>query len=312
MDEKEFRIQWNLIKQPQNYEYPVADYMLVAIAHCVQKDLLIFNTRADGGFDPIFVIQASMLANRPANTCVPVLLAYNTEHYEGLVPNSKVDEAKTVELKNSVISNKYKLQKKDIPVFAKLLQSISKSSLEGKNKDLTSTEDQIPKKRIKDMNQEEKREYNRMKQMARRNSLSDERREALKEAEKQRQRERRANEKSEDLVTFRLKEAMAKARQRTSNREKNEDQFKSKRTEEKAHERLIQRKEDTTTLKVKMAEEKSRQRFQAREVDEPGFMKKRAKEKSRERSQARKENEGALKKNGKREIQSTLTRQRRR
>ena len=112
-----FDLEWGKLMQPRYYECPLGDFVLPAIAHCTRKDILIFNSNADGPFDPINVVQASKIGNIPASTEIPVLLAYNGVHYEGLVPDSAEDEEKTVILKNSYLSGDYTLQKKDIPVF---------------------------------------------------------------------------------------------------------------------------------------------------------------------------------------------------
>ena len=118
MPEEAFREQWNILKQSGSYEYDLGDYVLAAIAHCTREDILIFNTRSDGPYDPIFVVKASLLGGRPASTDIPVLLAYDTVHFEGLVPNTTSDVEKTIELKNKYLQNEYSTRKQDIPVFS--------------------------------------------------------------------------------------------------------------------------------------------------------------------------------------------------
>ena len=238
-EERKFRSEWNILKQPQCYEYELGDYMLIAIAHCVQKDILVFNTKAEGHFDPIFVVQASSLANRPANTRVPILLAYNEEHFEGLLPNSEEDQLKTVELKELYLSNNYNLKKKDMPVFSNQSQTTDElnpsktkivlSAREDKDpprkkiKDMTAEEkkdynrmrqkvrreslsgektNSFSSKKIKDMTVEERREYNRLKQKETREQLSDEKREVIKETEKIRQKRRRNFEQNDYNGSF--------------------------------------------------------------------------------------------------------------
>ena len=100
---KDFQREWNLLKEPGNYEYALADYILPTIAHCTQKDILIFNTELKGTFDPIFVVEASSLGGRSANSRIPVLLAYNQFHYESLIPNTQEDELLTIQLKESYL-----------------------------------------------------------------------------------------------------------------------------------------------------------------------------------------------------------------
>ena len=115
MTEEEFRAQWDILKKSGTYEYDLGDFVLAAIAHCTKKDILIFNTRPDGPFDPIFVVSAAKLANRKANTKIPVLLAYNQVHFEGLVPDSHLDMEKTIELKEKYLRNEYFVKKQIFP-----------------------------------------------------------------------------------------------------------------------------------------------------------------------------------------------------
>ena len=39
-----FKREWNILKNPRTYEYDLGDFVLPAIAHSVQKDILIFNS----------------------------------------------------------------------------------------------------------------------------------------------------------------------------------------------------------------------------------------------------------------------------
>ena len=67
ISKEEFDLEWEQLKHPYFYECPLGDFVLPAIAHCVRKDVLIFNTNVEGSFDPIYVVQASKMGNRPAN-----------------------------------------------------------------------------------------------------------------------------------------------------------------------------------------------------------------------------------------------------
>ena len=67
-------------------------------------------------------MQAALLGGRRANTKIPVVLAYNEVHYEGLVPDTEEDLLKTIAWKEHYLSNKYTLVKKDIPVFSSLME----------------------------------------------------------------------------------------------------------------------------------------------------------------------------------------------
>ena len=204
MTEEEFRAQWDILKHSGNYEYELGDYVLAAIAHCTRKDILIFNTRSDGQYSPIFVVKASSLANRPANTDIPVLLAYNQVHFEGLVPDTSSDLEKTIQLKNQYINGEYSIKKKDIPLFATQQASYAqavkraptaqptslfspstsikptlrpkaptKVAAQGHSKSRSPPSDSQPHKKIKDMTVEEKRAYKRIKEKQRREKMEE-------------------------------------------------------------------------------------------------------------------------------------------
>ena len=131
----DFKEEWEKLKQPRAYEYDFADYVLPAIAHCTKKDILIFNTKPDGPFDPIFVVEASKLGGQAANTDIPVLLAYNNAHFESLIPDSDLDQIKTIDLKNLYLSNNYTTKKEDIPIFVELMILLDEAKVKHKGKE---------------------------------------------------------------------------------------------------------------------------------------------------------------------------------
>ena len=232
-----FQSEWNSLKNPRRYECNLGDFVLPAIAHCVQKDILIFNTSVDGPWDPIFVVEASKLGNRQANSKIPVLLAYNNYHYEGLVPCSKEDELKTIELRDLYVSNNYSLKKEDIPVFKTLLASCRPKDVVSAKTD----QNTIPKKKIKEMTPSEKREYNRLKQQERRTSLTKLDKDSIKEADRLSKAQKRESERQADSVQFKEKCAAVKAGQRSKARQVDESALKNKWAAEKSSQRLIAR-----------------------------------------------------------------------
>ena len=66
---------------------------------------------------PIFVVEASLLSGRKANTEIPVILAYDQSHYESLVPDTDKDIEKSIELKRSFLDGKYSKKLYDIPAL---------------------------------------------------------------------------------------------------------------------------------------------------------------------------------------------------
>ena len=98
---EEWRSEFSLLKQPGVYEVSLGDLVPPGIAHCIKKNLLIFNTSSQAHC-PIYVVPASMFGGS-ANTEVPICLAYNQVHYESLIPCSDKDIEKTVFLMKQVI-----------------------------------------------------------------------------------------------------------------------------------------------------------------------------------------------------------------
>ena len=73
MTEEDWRAEWNILKESGQYEYNLGDLILPVIAHCTKKDVLIFNT-SQAAHSTIFVVEASLLNGRKANTEIPVLI----------------------------------------------------------------------------------------------------------------------------------------------------------------------------------------------------------------------------------------------
>ena len=114
---------WKVLKMPGVYEHKLGDLVLPGIAHCTQKDILIFNTSMDA-HRPIFVVEASKLCGQVANTEVPILLAYDQYHYEMLLPDNPEDIQKTIDLKHQFLSGIYDRKMEDIA-----LCTVSKKSV---------------------------------------------------------------------------------------------------------------------------------------------------------------------------------------
>ena len=119
----EFKSEWAQLKTSRSYECDFGDFVPHAIAHCIQKDILIFNSHICVNRDPIYVVEASKLDNRTANTPIPIILAYNGVHYESLLPMKEEDIEKSIALKIQYINNQYTFTKNDIPVFQSLQEN---------------------------------------------------------------------------------------------------------------------------------------------------------------------------------------------
>ena len=126
MTEEDWRAEWNVLKESGQYEYNLGDLILPVIAHCTEKDILIFNTSL-AAHAPIFVVEASLLSGRKANTEIPVILAYDQSHYESLVPDTDMDIEKSIELKRSFVDGKYSRIISDIPALMAHGTTVQKS-----------------------------------------------------------------------------------------------------------------------------------------------------------------------------------------
>ena len=114
MSEVEWRAAWDILKISGQYEFVLGDLILPVIAHCTQKDVLIFNT-SPRAHAPIFVVESSTLGQRRANTEIPVVMAYDQSHFESLVPDTEEDVHKTIQLKKRFLEGQYHTGIVDIP-----------------------------------------------------------------------------------------------------------------------------------------------------------------------------------------------------
>ena len=115
MSIQEWKDSFEVLKQAGTYEVALGDLVPPGIAHCTQKNLLIFNNSTQA-YKPIYVISAAIFGGS-ANSDIPVCLAYNQVHYESLVPCTQDDIQKTILLSQQVLSNEYNLKMANIPIF---------------------------------------------------------------------------------------------------------------------------------------------------------------------------------------------------
>ena len=124
LSEDLFRKEWSCLKNSKSYNCALGDFLMHAIAHCVKKDILLFNTTSRS-FLPVYVIEASRLSGRLPNSDIPVVVAYDGKHYESLIPDTEEDIAKSINLKNQILNNDYKKTKED---FSQFLASLSSTA----------------------------------------------------------------------------------------------------------------------------------------------------------------------------------------
>ena len=59
MEEDDWRAAWDVLKNSGEYEYVLGDLILPAVAHCTEKDILIFNT-SPRAHSPIFSLEPDL------------------------------------------------------------------------------------------------------------------------------------------------------------------------------------------------------------------------------------------------------------
>ena len=102
----EWKHEWSILQNSRTYQYDLGDLILPGIAHCIRKDILVFNTSSLTN-SPVYVIESSRLAGEPNSTEVPICLAYNQVHYEALFPNTEDNVMRTIRLKRDIIEGNY-------------------------------------------------------------------------------------------------------------------------------------------------------------------------------------------------------------
>ena len=92
----------------------LADLMMPGIAYTLRKNILVINTKPrELSMEPITLILPDTFG-RPANTDIPLLLAYNGSHYEGFLPETKEDVLRSVELVREMKSRTYTVKVSDV------------------------------------------------------------------------------------------------------------------------------------------------------------------------------------------------------
>ena len=291
---------WNaefeILKQSRTYEVQLGDLVVPGIAHCTQKNILIFNT-SEHAHSPVYVIPATTFGGT-ANTDIPVCLAYNQIHYEGLVPCSDEDIAKTKDLTKQFITGEYNISKNEIPIFQRkakeiydkefpLLESqidkISKkktSKLSEDNAEFPLSLDDLKKIPVKVRTPEQTKVYNRLMANKRKQSLTKEQLDEIRIKNTEKKRIYRKNQSEEDKKRNNLqqKEASDKSRKTRTPEERKRvnlqqreamDKLRKTRTpEERKRAKLQQREAMDKLRKTRTPEERKRDNLQQKEATE--------------------------------------------
>ena len=95
----EWKEGWEWMRQPYRYQHRLGDMVLPGIAHCNSVDILVIYTTSQQ-HRSVDLVRADTLCGRPATAEAPIILAYNGDHYEGLLP---ADGNKIVEFKRAML-----------------------------------------------------------------------------------------------------------------------------------------------------------------------------------------------------------------
>ena len=222
---------WTDMMQSGVYERGIfGDLMLFAIACGIRKVILIFNTSLDSPHDPVYICDPRKFGVQP-NTDIPIVLAYDLSHYESMHTVEQVDVGETVKLVATYLTGKYSFVKADLPYLLELnesedtnFQEENKSKINESLKDKGTSSNQFQEnlpqhlqgKRPRDMNIEEKKEYNNLKRKMKRSNETNEQKELRAKTGAMRMASSREKEtKRENMIRIE-KNRNAKKRKRNS------------------------------------------------------------------------------------------------
>jgi hypothetical protein len=134
------------LKMSKDWDCNLGDLMLPGLAVALKKNILIFFTNPKLGNSPICVIAASEFGGE-ADIDIPIVMAYNGSHYEGLLPINEVDIIRTMELVDEYIQGAYNTTVRDIPILRNQLRNLNMINIHsGEESTLTGTEFTVVKK----------------------------------------------------------------------------------------------------------------------------------------------------------------------
>ena len=105
--------QWSHIRKDQIYETDLGDFCLIFAARALKRNILIFNSTKKTGAAPITLIRAEEYEGGVLIDNNPLLIAYDSVHFESIEPISRRDELRAIELAEWIKTGKYKLTHKD-------------------------------------------------------------------------------------------------------------------------------------------------------------------------------------------------------
>jgi hypothetical protein len=111
------------LKQSGEWTSDISDLMIPGISYTLSKNILIINTKPQElSKEPITLICPETFGGN-SNTEIPLLLAYNGVHFEGMIPESTEDIKRAAELVQEIKTNKYSTKTYDIPCLKEIVQN---------------------------------------------------------------------------------------------------------------------------------------------------------------------------------------------
>ena len=113
LTDEQWREGWHKLQTSNTYDLPyIGDLAIVACAHSLKKDILVFNTpwQINDGFatDPISVVSPNQFdPSNKRDTEIPIVLLYDGGHFESSIPVSEEDVQETINLVRNYTSGKY-------------------------------------------------------------------------------------------------------------------------------------------------------------------------------------------------------------
>ena len=88
-------------------EFNVSDIMPAGMGHCMKKNILVFNVKKTA-YEPVHVFRENFFRSHISPTTEePILIVYNGCHYESLLPKTKNEQTKCIQLVNEFLVGSY-------------------------------------------------------------------------------------------------------------------------------------------------------------------------------------------------------------
>ena len=215
---------WTEMMESGVYERGLfGDLMLLGIACGIRKIILIFNTSLESPHDPIYVCDPRKFGVQP-DVEIPLVMAYNLSHYESMHPVKESDTKETMKLASAYLNGSYQFGKKDLRFFisddSDIVDLSSKGVVEKEDREehikdfQKSLPDHLRGKRPRDMDKEEKKEYNNCRKKFSRSNASELQTKTRKEKDNIAKSPNRANETEDQSQIRKEKDKIDKSANR--------------------------------------------------------------------------------------------------